>query len=92
MALTKETIVDKIEVLENGTVQVRTATRILEDGVALSSSYHRHVCAPDHVCVDEDPKVTAICSVIHTPEVKAAYLAAQAAALAEMAPAEADPE
>ena len=84
MALSKITVVDKIEVLENGTVQVRTATRILEDGVALSSSFHRHVCPPDHVCVDEDPKVTAICSVIHTPEVKAAYLAAQAASLAAM--------
>jgi len=89
MALTKETIVDKIEVLENGIVQVRTATRVLEDGVVLSSSYHRHVCAPDHVHTgNEDPKVTAICSVIHTPAVKAAYLAAQAASLAEMAPAE----
>ena len=84
MALTKEVIVDKIEVLEDGTVQVRTATRVLEDGVELSSSYHRHVCTPDHVCVDEDPKVTAICSVIHTPEVKAAYLAAQAAQEAAM--------
>ena len=88
MSLTKETIVDKIEVLENGTVQVRTATRILEDGVALSSSFHRHVCAPDHVCVDEDPKVTAICSVIHTPEVKAAYLAAQEKSLAAMSAGE----
>ena len=46
MALTKETIVDKIEVLEMGQVQVRTATRVLEDGVALSSSFHRHVVVP----------------------------------------------
>ena len=36
MALTKETVVDKIEVLENGTLQVRTATRVLEDGEVLS--------------------------------------------------------
>ena len=42
MALTKETIVDKIEVLEMGEVGVRTATRIKEDGVELSSSFHRH--------------------------------------------------
>ena len=46
MALTKETVVDKIEVLEAGHVQVRTATRVLEDGVALSSSYHRHTLSP----------------------------------------------
>ena len=88
MALTKEVIVDKIEVLEDGTVQVRTATRILEDGVELSSSFHRHVCHPDCDTTGEDAKVIAICAVIHTPEVKAAYTAAQAASLAEMAPAQ----
>ena len=81
MALTKEVIVDKIEVLENGSVQIRTATRILEDGVALSSSFHRHVCSPDCDATNEDPKVKAICAVVHTPEVKAAYLEAQEQAL-----------
>ena len=82
MALLKQVIVDKIEVLENGTVQVRTATRVLEDGVALSSSFHRHVCAPDCDSTHEDAKVHAICLAVHTDEVKAAYLAAQAASLA----------
>ena len=79
MALTKETIVDKIEVLENGCVQVRTATRVLEDGAVLSSSFHRHVCAPDCDTTGEDPKVIAICAAVHTPEVIAAFDAAQAA-------------
>ena len=37
MALTKETVVDKIEVLEMGQVQVRTATRVKEDGTVLSN-------------------------------------------------------
>jgi len=46
MALTKVTVVDKIEILEKGNVQVRTATRVLEDGVELSSSFHRHVVDP----------------------------------------------
>ena len=46
MALTKETVVDKIEVLEMGQVQVRTVTRVKEDGVVLSSSFHRHVIEP----------------------------------------------
>ena len=46
MALSKVTVVDKIEVLEKGQVQVRTATRILEDGAVLSSSFHRHVVEP----------------------------------------------
>ena len=39
MALSKVIVVDKIEVLEKGQVQVRTATRIMEDGVELSSSF-----------------------------------------------------
>jgi hypothetical protein len=46
MALTKEIVIDKIEVLEMGQVQVRTATRVLEDGVALSSAFSRHVLVP----------------------------------------------
>jgi hypothetical protein len=46
MALTKEVVVDKIEVIESGSVQVRTATRIVEDGNVISSSYHRHIVKP----------------------------------------------
>lgn len=60
MALTKETIVDKIEVLESGAVQVRSAIRVLEDGNVLSQSYHRHVLQPGDDLTNEDPKVVAI--------------------------------
>ena len=60
MALSKETVVDKIEVLENGTIQVRAATRVLEDGEVLSSSYHRHVLQPGDDLSGEGPKVVAI--------------------------------
>jgi len=84
MALTKETVVDKIEVLEMGQVQVRTATRVLEDGAVLSSSFHRHVLAPGDDLTDQDPKVVAIASAVHTPEVVAAYEAQMAAQEAEM--------
>ncbi len=82
MALTKETIVDKIEVLEQGQVQVRTATRILEDGAVLSSSFHRHVVVPsvktDDTWADtdisgEDARVQAIANATWTAEVKTAY-------------------
>ena len=73
MALTKETIVDKIEVLEMGQVQVRTATRVLEDGVALSQSYHRHVLAPGDDLSEQDAKVSAIATATWTPEVVTAY-------------------
>jgi len=60
MALSKETVVDKIEVLENGAIQVRSAIRVLEDGKALSQSYHRHVLQPGDDLSNEDPKVVAI--------------------------------
>ena len=60
MALTKETVVDKIEVLESGAIQVRSAIRITEDGEMLSQSYHRHVLQPGDDLTDQDPKVVAI--------------------------------
>jgi hypothetical protein len=84
MALTKEVVVDKIEVLEMGQVQVRTATRVLEDGAVLSSSFQRHVLSPGDDLTDQDPKVVAIASAVHTPEVVAAYEAQMAAQEAEM--------
>ena len=77
MALEKQEVVDLIETLENGCVQVRTATRILDDGQIVSSSFHRHVVAPGDDYSQEDPRVQAICAVVQTPEVIAAYKAAQ---------------
>jgi hypothetical protein len=73
MALEKVEVTDKIEVLENGTIQVRCATRVLEDGAILSSSFHRHVLAPNDDLTNEDPKVVAIAQATWTPEVIAAY-------------------
>lgn len=73
MALEKQTVVDKIEVLENGCVQVRTATRIVEDGNVISSSYHRNVVAPGDDYSTQDARVQAICAATHTAEVVAAY-------------------
>ena len=60
MALSKETVIDKIEVLENNAIQVRSATRVLEDGEMLSQSYHRHVLEEGADLTNEDPKVVAI--------------------------------
>ena len=62
MALTKETVVDKIEVLEMGQLQVRTVTRVKEDGTLLSSSFSRHVVEPRYRSgrvIAEDGSVTA---------------------------------
>ena len=78
MSLSKKTIVDFIEVTEGGHVQVRTATRIMEDGKVLSQSFHRHVVSPGQDYSAEDARVQAVCAAVHTPEVIAAYQAQQA--------------
>ena len=84
MALTKETVVDKIEVMEMGQVQVRTATRVMEDGTVLSSSFHRHVVEPSTKTGDtwadtdisgEDARVQAVANATWTDSVKTAYQA-----------------
>ena len=87
MALEKVISVDLIEVVENGTLQVRTKTSIKEDGVEISSNLHRHVVVPGQDYSQEDAKVQAIASAMHTPEVVAAYEAAQALAQPVQIPA-----
>ena len=77
MALEKQIVVDLIETIENGCVQVRTCTRIMENGKQLSGLFHRHVVVPGADYSAEDAKVQAICAAVHTPEVIAAYQAAQ---------------
>ena len=75
--LEKVTSVDLIEVVENGSIQVRTKTAIKEDGVEISSKFHRHVVAPGADYSAEDAKVQAIAASIHTAEVVEAYRLAQ---------------
>jgi hypothetical protein len=77
MALEKVDIVDRIEVAENGSVQVRTKTAIMEDGKQISGKFHRHVVAPGDDYSAEDARVQAICAATHTADVIAAYKAAQ---------------
>jgi hypothetical protein len=77
MALEKQVVVDQIEVVENGAVQVRTATKIMDDGVEISRTFHRHVVVPGADYSQEDAKVQAICAAIQTPDVIAAYEASQ---------------
>jgi hypothetical protein len=73
MALEKVTVVDRIEVLENGCVQVRTKTAIIEDGNQISGTFHRHVVAPGDDYAKEDSRVQAICRAAHTAEAIASY-------------------
>ena len=74
MAITKETIEDKWEIVGDFKhIQVRTATVIKEDGVELSRSFHRHVVAPDSDSSNESADVKAMVKQFHTDEVKKAY-------------------
>jgi len=79
MALTEETIQDKIEIVgDYKHVQVRTATVIKRDGVEISRAFSRHVVAPNISATDlanESAEVQAICAVVHTQAVKDAYAA-----------------
>jgi archaellum component FlaF (FlaF/FlaG flagellin family) len=78
MTLEKIIAVDQIEVIANGSVQVRTKTAVLEDGEEITRSFHRHVVAPGDDYSAEDARVQAICAATHTADVVAAYAAEQA--------------
>ena len=74
MSLTKVISEDKIEIVgEFKAVQVRTCTKVLEDGVELSSGYHRHVVVAGQDYSAESAEVQAICAILHTDAVIAAY-------------------
>ena len=87
MAITKEVKADKIEVVGDWNIQVRTATIIKEDDVELTRSFHRHVLQPftsskadddswTHTATDisgEEAQVQAIANAAWTDDVKAAY-------------------
>jgi hypothetical protein len=74
MAITKEVVQDKIEVVGDFKhIQVRTATIIKEDGVEISRSFHRHVVAPNDDSTNESADVKAMVKQFHTDAVKKAY-------------------
>jgi|TARA_R110000823_G_scaffold196026_1_gene327326 hypothetical protein len=76
MALTETEVQDKIEIVgDHKHIQVRTATVIKRDDVEISRAFHRHVVAPDADISGESTEVQAICAVVHTDAVKAAYAA-----------------
>lgn len=76
MSIEKNIVVDKIEAVSNGCIQVRTKTVITENGKQIAASFHRHVVAPGADYSKEDAQVQAICAAVHTDEVINAYNAA----------------
>lgn len=79
MSLTKTTIIDQITVTENGSVFYREATRIMENGVQISQTYHRTSLTPAQDLTGVPANVVAICNAAWTPEVIAAYQTTQQA-------------
>jgi hypothetical protein len=77
MALEEKSVVDKIEVLLDGHIQVRRRDQVLKDGVEIAATFHRHVVAPGDDTSAEDPRVAAIATATWTEEVVAAYQANQ---------------
>ena len=78
MSLEKVISEDKIEIVgEYKTVQIRTCTKIMEDGVELSSGYHRHAVTAGQDYSGESAEVQAICAAVHTEALVLAYLASQ---------------
>ena len=74
MAITKETLIGKMEIVgEFKSVQVRTDTVLKEDGTELSRSFHRHVLHPDADITNEHVDVQAVCNAVWTQDVKDAW-------------------
>ena len=74
MALTEETVQDKIEIVgDHKIIQIRTASIIKRDGVEISRAFSRHVVTPDADTSGESDDVKAIAAQVHTSDVKTAY-------------------
>lgn len=82
MALNEIKVIDKIEILENGILQVREATRILRDGEQIAQTYHRWSFVPGSDLSEMPENVQAVAATVWTPNVLAAYQQAQAEAAA----------
>ncbi|ANS03975.1 hypothetical protein [uncultured Mediterranean phage uvDeep-CGR2-AD7-C12] len=79
MSITKETFHDRIEVLDTGHLQCRTATAYYDDGVEVSRTVHRHVLEPGDSLEGEDPKVVAVAEAVWTDAVMAEWVTIRAA-------------
>ncbi len=73
----KTTVVDRIEVMSDQTVAVRYVVTVTEDGQPFAEQIKGNYIKPGDDYSQEDAKVQAVCALVHTPEVIAAYLAAQ---------------
>lgn len=73
MALTERKIIDKIEIIENGSLQIREANVIEKDGNEIARTFHRYVLEPGQDLTDRDEKIISIANVVWTAEVIETY-------------------
>ena len=73
MKLTKKSVIDSINILEDGTMEIRRADKILEDGKEIGKTYHRHCLKPGSPLTNQDEKVSAIANVVWTEKVITDY-------------------
>lgn len=78
MPIVKQVVTDRVEVLEDGSLQVREATRIVEDGVILAETYHRYVLAPGESTSGKSQRVVDVANAVHKPDVVASFNAKKA--------------
>lgn len=77
MALSKQLVIDKIEILEDGVIQVRRSRRIYDDQDLIAEQYIRSLLKPGDDVSNLPHRLQAICNVVWTPQVIAAYQAKQ---------------
>ena len=73
MTLRKETKIDRIEVFDNGVVNAREATRVLDNDVEIATTYHRHVLPPGSSLDGQTDMVCRVCQAVWTTEIIQAY-------------------
>lgn len=73
MALT-ESITERLEVLEDGQLQIKTVTRILRDGAEIAKTIHREAVAPGADVSQKSARAKAIAAAVWTPDVVSAYV------------------
>lgn len=73
MALTERKVVDLIEVLEKGQLQIREANLIEKDGVVVAKTFHRYVLSPGDDVSDKEQRIKDIAAAVWTPEVLANF-------------------
>jgi len=73
--ITKEIVDDKIEILEDGIIEVREVTRIIEDGVVISQKFtNRRIIEPGVATTKDDSRLNRIVSAVHTPDIVSKFM------------------